>query len=212
MGILTSLLPFHPAMSLLVVSCVVLFLINLSYKLLINQGEAKRIKARMNDLRKKLDESKDDKKKTSEIFSEIMRENGTLMRMSLKPMIFSGVIVLLIIPFVTEDFGDRFAELRDGRGNVTLSGSTYQVGLVGGTLEVSDGTPFDCVLPCRHAFAGGLWNVEKEGDAKIKFARIVAFPPFSLPFTGEDIGWVGWYLMASIPLALLMRKLLKIYV
>lgn len=209
MSLISALLPFHPAIVILIASFFVLFLINLGYKFLINQDEAKRIKSRISDLRKKMDEYKEDKKKTTEIFSEVMKENSTLMRMTLKPMLLSALIVLLVIPFATEQFGDKFVE--GGKGNVTIAGSVYQAEVSPDSVKVTGNENFECALPCRKSFAGGVWNIEKE-NSKTKFAMIVAFPPLSMPFFGDDIGWVGWYITVSIPLVLLLRKLLKIYV
>lgn len=34
--------------------------------------------------------------------------------------------------------------------------------------------------------------------------------PFSLPFIGNDVGWLGLYIIISIPTSMLFRKLLKV--
>ena len=38
----------------------------------------------------------------------------------------------------------------------------------------------------------------------------VVFLPFTLPYFGNDFGWLMWYFVASIPLNAIMRKLLGV--
>ncbi len=42
------------------------------------------------------------------------------------------------------------------------------------------------------------------------FPNSVAMLPFSLPFFGNDFGWLAWYVIASIPFSMLSRKLLDV--
>jgi len=40
--------------------------------------------------------------------------------------------------------------------------------------------------------------------------KSVAKLPFTLPYFGNDFGWIMWYLIVSIPLSILLRKLLEV--
>lgn len=42
------------------------------------------------------------------------------------------------------------------------------------------------------------------------FAGPVAVLPFSLPFFGSDFGWLMWYILASMPLTYVFRKMLGV--
>lgn len=205
MGLLASLLPFPPVISLLIVSFVVLLTINLGYKFLIDQQQAKRTKERINDLRKKMDSAKDDKKKTAELFSEIMKENTGLMRMTFKPMLLSLLLFFLVFPLITAEYGD--VVVAGNATNVTLGNAAYPVRVADNAMSA----PVQCAMPCRTSVASNVWNIQRE-NGNIRFGRIVAFPPVPLPFVGDDLGWIGWYFLSSIPLVILLRKLLKIYV
>ena len=73
---------------------------------------------------------------------------------------------------------------------------------------------YACEMPCREQLNTSIvskWNFFQEGD-RIKLGRIVTLFPFSLPFIGDDAGWVLWYLMCSIPLMIVIRKLMGIKV
>jgi uncharacterized membrane protein (DUF106 family) len=45
--------------------------------------------------------------------------------------------------------------------------------------------------------------------AKAFEASIVSLP-FSLPFFGNDFGWLAWYIIVSFPLSFIFRKALGV--
>jgi uncharacterized membrane protein (DUF106 family) len=45
---------------------------------------------------------------------------------------------------------------------------------------------------------------------EVKFSRIIVYLPFSLPFLGANLGWLGWYIFLSITITTLLRKLLGV--
>lgn len=204
------MLGLPPYLSVILISLVILFIINIFYKILIKQHEAKKIKENINELNKKMREAqkKSDKDAVNKLFREIMSENNKIMKMSLKPMLISFLIVILILPFLSSTYSDRTAIISDGKGNVTLEGNLYQVQKNESTLTVGNTT---CQLPCREKIEGSYWQILPEGN-NVKFARIVVILPYSLPFIQDKLGWLGWYILASIPLMIIIRKLLKIYV
>jgi len=42
------------------------------------------------------------------------------------------------------------------------------------------------------------------------FPGVVVKLPFTLPYFGNDFGWLAWYIIVSIPLGIYFRKLLKV--
>ncbi|TRZ54039.1 DUF106 domain-containing protein [archaeon] len=42
------------------------------------------------------------------------------------------------------------------------------------------------------------------------FTGPVALLPFSLPFFGKDFGWLMWYIVASMPMTYMFRKMLGV--
>jgi len=42
-----------------------------------------------------------------------------------------------------------------------------------------------------------------------KYSALVTALPFSLPFIGSQIGWVGWYILASFAIGWVIRKVVE---
>ncbi len=47
--------------------------------------------------------------------------------------------------------------------------------------------------------------------ASVFGGKSVVLLPFALPFFGSELGWIAWYLIVSIPLSLLFRKMLGVH-
>ncbi len=141
---------FSPIIFISIYSFLLLILINVFYRILVNQTKAKQTKDLITELSKKMKESQKagNTEESKKAMSQLMQEQGSLMRMSMKPMLVSLVIVVIFLPEMSNIYG-----------------STY-----------------------------------------------VANLPFALPYVGASLGWLGWYILFSIPAAILIRKLLKISV
>lgn len=61
---------------------------------------------------------------------------------------------------------------------------------------------FFTIIPVLFIF---LWAKEAFVDT-----GIVVVLPFTLPRWGTSLGWLGWYIMCSMPLTILFRKALKV--
>lgn len=44
----------------------------------------------------------------------------------------------------------------------------------------------------------------------VTFTGSIALLPFSLPFFGNDLGWLMWYFLASLPTTYIFRKMLGV--
>lgn len=208
------LLNYTPVVSVTIFAIIVLFLINIFYKILIDQNNAKQLKARTKEISSQMKEAQKagDTKKSGELLSEMMRENNRLMRMTMKPMIISFIIVILMLPFLATHYGDRYAQLNNGTGTIGLDGVNYTVALNDNTIEIEGASLLEggCDSTC-YRIGGRNYEVVPEKD-KVKFAPIVAVLPIPLPVIGTTIGWLGWYILVSIPFVMLMRKFMRIYV
>src|SRR3989344_5103296 len=141
---------FSPIIFVSIYSFLLLVLINIFYRILVNQTKAKQTKDLISELSKKMKELQKAGKaeEAKKAMSQMMQEQGSMMRMSMKPMLVSLVIVVIFLPEMSNIYG-----------------------------SVS-----------------------------------VANLPFTLPYVGASLGWLGWYIIFSIPAAIVIRKLLKISV
>lgn len=204
----SPLLKLEPVISVFIFSAFIITLINIFQKFLVNQEEAKRIKEKLKSLNDEIKQAQKaaDKEKTNKLFSELMSENNRMMGMTMKPTMASLVIVFFLLPWISSVYGDVIPKLDNGAGEIEISGEKYAIAVSGNEIGIGTGK---CSLPCRMQIGGFSWNIAYE-NGSLKFSRIIAFLPVSLPLLGNDAGWLGWYFLSSIPVAILARKLLKI--
>jgi uncharacterized membrane protein (DUF106 family) len=205
------LLPFDPVVAVTIFAIIILVLINIFYKILIKQHEAKELKEKTKELNRQMKEAQKagNKDESNKLLSEMMRENSRLMRMTMKPMIVSFIIVILLLPWPAGVYGDKFVKMENNAGELDFQGTKYQVQATDNKISINQVEL--CTMPCTEKIGSMLFEVNQESD-NIKFAPVIALLPVSLPFVGNSLGWLGWYILTSIPLAVLIRKFMKIYV
>ncbi len=212
--IFNPLLSLQSALAVLIFSAIILIIMNVFYKILINQNAAKAIKDRQKDISKRIqtERKSGNTDKMNALMKESLQENSKLMRMTLKPMIISFIIVIIFLPWLNDVYGDRFGQMSDSRGTVRLNNADYAFTINNNDINVEGAATYNgkCDAQCV-AVSGNAYEITREGG-KVKFAPIVASLPFALPLLGYTAGWLGWYIVVSIPLVIIIRKLMKIYV
>ncbi len=196
-----------PVISVLIFSIIMTFIVNIFYRIMINQNEAKASKDRISEISKQMKEEqkKGNTEKSGELLKEMMKENSRTMHMTLKPMMISLIIVIILLPAVSSFYGDKFA---DSKGTVSINGKDYQVQADGSKISIENQ---ECSAPCRLDISGMTQEISIE-KSKVKLAPVVALLPFSIPVAGDNLGWLGWYFIVSMPSMILIRKLMKIYI
>jgi len=202
---------YTPSLSLLIFSVVIVFLLNIPYRFLMNRHEAATIKGKVKELqeRSKYVQRQGNAMLASQLMRESLVESSKLTKLTMKPMLASLVIVVLVLPLIGNSYNDVTVPIKDGAGEAKLNGNTYAVEVNGNNVKISNG--IECEAPCRKNFDNALWNVVIDKD-NVVLQRIVALLPVSLPIFNDAAGWLGWYFIVSIPLMILFRKLLKINV
>ncbi len=202
----------------IIFSIVVLLVINAFYRILINQDEVLDIKDRMKELETESKKHKDNPEKTKEYFSKIMDENRKLTKLSFKPMIVSFAIVMVMLPLLSMFYTDFTVNLTENQGNVTID-NLYFVKQQNNTVQLLNGDKelFSCELPCMKKIDEKYYKlhievVENDGKKieKLKLSRIVVLSPVALPFIGKELGWIWLYVMLSIPLTIIIKKLMGV--
>jgi len=212
------LLVMNPTIVIIIFSFMILFIINIFQKILVNQEEAKQIKGSIKELsnRMKEEQKQGNTEKANELMKEMMSKNSKMMSMSMKPMLISFIVIILIFPWLSNNYGDKIVLLEENKGELNINDVVYSVERNGNDIIINEES---CDSPCVKELDNKQWLISyKEAGCflffcnpeRIEFARIVAFLPVTLPFFGNDLGWLGWYLLISVPMALIIRKLLKI--
>ncbi len=141
--VLFPLLSLNETLAIFLVACIVTTLVNLCYKLLMDQEEVRKLKQKQRELQLKLKEAqaKQAVEELNKYFDEALQVNARLMRLMRKPMIVSLIPAIVFLPWLNL----HFAALR------------------------------------------------------------IESPLGTIPF-----GWIGWYILVSIPLVFLTKKLLGV--
>ena len=197
----------HPTLAITLISTGILVIINAFYRFLINQNKAKETKERVAELQKKSKEAKGDEAKQKEAMKEMMKEQNKLMKMNMKPMIFSFVVVILLLPLFSGLYDVNVATV-DGPADFPLLGKEYTLTRTDSTISVTGADSFDCQLPCKQAISGNVWNIREEGNSIVKLEIVAATLPPGLPLVGGwELAWIWWYILVSIPFSLIVRPL-----
>ncbi|MFA4819571.1 MAG: EMC3/TMCO1 family protein [Candidatus Aenigmatarchaeota archaeon] len=203
------LLVYTPALAVLIFSIIILIVINIFYKILINQNEAKQIKQKTKDISKEMKDAQKagDTGRSKRLMSDLLTENNRMMKMTMKPMIVSLIVVMLLLPSLATFYSDKMVVIKDGAGSVVLDENTYAVQKIDNTVSIGDTS---CQIPCQTEIGKYNYKISLE-NSNVKVAQIVATLPFVLPFLGSTFGWLGWYIICSVPLVIIIRKVMKIY-
>jgi len=189
----------NPTLAVFLIGAITLLIINVFYRILINQDKAGDLKKRVKMLSDESKKYKNEPEKQKEFMKEMMGAQRDMMRMNMKPMIVSLIVVAIALPLLAAEFHDVVAPL--DATEIKLNGMTYPLSISGNIITI-DGN--SCQSPCALEVGGRLWNLAVEGN-QLKGYMVVAVLPFSLPIVGSQLGWIVWYILTSVPLAIIIR-------
>lgn len=196
-----------PIIDVTIIAIILIFIINLGYKFLIKQEEAKIIKERQKELSKqsKEEQKKGNQQKSNELLNEMLKENGKLMKMTMKPMMVSMLLVILVLPWVASNYGDIYAPLN--ATSFSVQGKDVPIIVKDNSITIDN---IEHNYNENFQFVDTTWKVHKTD--KLEFVRVIALLPVSFPYVNDDLGWLGWYFVVSLPVMIVMRKLMGIYI
>jgi len=188
---------------------VIVFVTTLIYRFLMNQNELKQLKENLKEKQGKMKElQKTNPEEAKKIMSETLNLSNKQFKMTMKPMMVSLIIFFIALPILGEAYGDKNVVLDSNKGNLTLDGKNYSLELNDGKITLDN---IECKIPCDEQMIGDYkWNIYTENNNTVKFSRIVALLPFSLPYFDNDLGWLAWYIIISLVLSFVFRKILGV--
>ncbi|NIM47307.1 MAG: DUF106 domain-containing protein [Candidatus Aenigmarchaeota archaeon] len=190
-------------------AAIIIFVTTLIYKFLINQNEIRELKEKLKEKQAKTKElQKTNPEEAKRIMTETLKLSNKQFRMTMKPMMISLILIIIVLPFLAEMYGDKIVTLENNKGSLTLDEKTYDLELTEEKLILEN---TECKIPCNDQAIGDYkWDINLEGENSVKFSRIVVLLPFSLPFFGNDFGWLFWYILTSLILNSLFRRILGV--
>lgn len=189
----------NPTIAVFLISAITLLIINVFYRILINQDKAGDLKKRVKMLSDESKQHKNDPEKQKEFMKEMMASQRDMMRMNMKPMIVSLIVVAIALPLLAAEFHDVIAPL--DATEIKLNSMIYPLSISENTITINDNS---CEAPCTLEVGGRSWNLALTNN-QVKGYMVVAVLPFSLPIVGSQLGWIVWYIITSVPLAIIIR-------
>ena len=210
-----AVIPFilNPIVDIFLFSVILSIIFGFSNKILVNQEEAKNVRKRIKEINKEMKKHKGDQKKSSNLMSEYMQNTRKMMKMTLKPLAVSLVIVIISFPIV-EDSYRKTVFISDGPENLEL-GKEYQISVNSGNISVSG--IGSCAIPCELEIDGKNYNIDYSksyvfftNESNVAFSEIIVIYPIPLPLVNESSGWLAWYIIVILPATIIVRKMLRI--
>lgn len=235
--ILTTLFSFYntvfqpllaqgPYISLAAISAALAAIISLLYWLILDTEKRDEIKEKLDKQQEKMKEAqKDDDKDASKYMKKSFELNRDFMIVNFKPSIATMVIVALIFPWLGSTFSPAINMQPAGnstfQGNltyaqqhtpITVDNSTANVTVIVDGEEYAIGDKFsehgiDWRIKHFSYSEGGFTSTE---GYKLKASAEFIPLPIGLPFAGDELNWLGFYIIVLMPLSILFRKLLGV--
>lgn len=207
-------------LTIVLVSVVLSALVSVLYYILMDVEKYQEIKEKREELNEKMQAARDEEnmEEANEYMKEMAGMQKEFFSVMLKPMFASMFIFFLLLPWLFSTFTPVIA-LSAGATNATYTGT---LGFNGQQIpiEVDASGNETAVVVEDETYAVGdtfhmgdlPWKV-KTIDTEagtVKVAAEVVPLPLSLPFLGDELGWLGTYILVSIPLTFLFRRWLGI--
>lgn len=174
----------------------------------VNQDVLKELRRRINDYKNKADQArKDGKVADMQKYQQMMMQvSQQQMGMIFKRLMYTMVIVLPFFWFMGHTFGELVVNLENGNGLDEVPGSAV-LEVVNGKIFVDGSEVID-----RHVLINDQeYRLNFDANKnEVKIQEIVVNLPFSLPRFGDKLGWLGWYILSSMPASIFFRKLFGI--
>lgn len=238
-GILTALFSlydviFHPVLSFGPYVSLAFFSICLAglfsgiRYMLLDHEKADKIQDKISEKQEKMKEARenDNHEKASEFTKEVFKHNQEFMMLNMKPMIGTMLFVALIFPWLGSTFAPvvQVQETNDGiyEGNFTYANEQTPITVDNSSEEFTVSNDGKEVTSGEQLEVNGFqWTVKDFRERNPGFYSSTDGPavgfngmfvplPFSLPFIGTALNWLGFYILIAMPLTFAFNKAMGI--
>ena len=196
--------------------------------LLLDHEKAEEIQDKISEKQEKMKEARenDNHEKASEHTKEVFKHNQKFMMLNMKPMIGTMIFVALIFPWLGSTFAPTVQLQETGNntfeGNFTYAGQNTPITVDNRSEQFKVSAGGKEVTSGEHVNIQGFqWTVKDFRDRTPGFFSSTEGPavgfngkfiplPFSVPFIGGALNWLGFYILIAMPLTFGFNKLLGI--
>ncbi|QGA80960.1 EMC3/TMCO1 family protein [Candidatus Nanohalobium constans] len=238
-GLLTALYSFYnvvfqPVLSLgpyialgFFSACLAILFSGIRYWLL-DHEKAEKIQDKISEKQEKMKEARenDNHEKASKHTKDVFKHNQEFMLLNMKPMIGTMLFVALIFPWLGATFAPT-AQITQTTGQMYEGNFTYAQTQTPITVDNTTETPVlqvdnQSIEPGEAAKINGFkWTYKgikektpgffsnTEGTVANFNGKFIQLP-FTLPWIGGALNWLGFYIIITMPMTLILNKTLGI--
>ena len=219
--IFAPVLALNPIIAILILVIIISLIFTLSSKLLVNQAVLRQIKKETKSIQEKINKAKKSKneKKIQEYWKKSMELTQKQFKMTMKPMIVSTFLIILLFPWMQSQYADITTPLENQTaifefGGVTeiLTVTGYDENNVPSAFIDSTGNQ-DIKLNGKILLDGEELIIlyKKKGEKEtLSLRKLEVNLPFPLPFAGDKVSWFGLYIILSMPCTVILRYILGV--
>lgn len=190
-------------------SAAIALVMTLIDKKTVNPEIMKEYKHRLEEYKKKANQAREQGK-----VADMQRYQQMMMNLSqqqmgimMRRMMYSMVVVLPAFWLLGYAYGEASVKLADDSGTWSVDGKQLAV-MVKDSRIFIDGAEYGEGI---NSIAGSDYRLHFDGKSNtLKISSIIVNLPFSLPWFGNKLGWLGWYILSSLPASIFFRKLLGV--
>lgn len=220
-------LALGPYISLGIFSAGLAGVFSIIYWFFLDIEKQKQLKEKISDYQDKMKEARKegDSDEASDHMQKTMQLNQKMMLLNFKPMVATMVFVGLFFPWLGATYAPA-VPLENG--NSTYTGE-LEFANQSSTINIDNttGTPVTTIegeeveVGDTISFQGTEWEFTKLGESNqgffsINSGKVAKFSaefielPFSIPFAGKVLNWLGFYIVLAMPLTYVFRKMLGV--
>ena len=219
--IFAPILMLNPIISLLILVTIISLIFTLSSKLLVNQAVLRQIKKETKSIQEKINKAKKDKKekKMQKYWQKSMELTQKQFKMTMKPMIVSTFLIILLFPWMQSQYSDITTPLENETAIFEIGGVT-EILTVTGYSDTNIPTTFidsagnqDIKLNGKISLDGEELIIvyKKKGEEEtLSLRKLEVNLPFPLPFVGDKVSWFGLYIILSMPCTVILRYVIGV--
>lgn len=205
--------------TIIAVSIVLSGIISIVYYLLMDVDAYQELKEKREALNKKMKEARNegDTEQANEHMKEMASMQKEFFMLMMKPMLASMVLFFFLLPWMYTTFTPivTMSPADSGyEGTLQYNGYSQSMSISGSNATTVQIGGSDYEVGETFSMDGLRWkvlNINTDGEqATTKFAAEIVPLPVALPLVGDELGWLGTYILVSIPFTFIFRKMLGI--
>ena len=214
------LLSIEPVYAVSIIAMFLSLIFVIANKVLVNQEKLRHVKKEMKNMQVKIKKAraKNNEKELKVLWEKSMKVNHEQLKMVLKPMVISMLFIFILFPWLRFTYGDVVSPVNDS-SVVFVQGDFEKVFMIDvfddGSIKLRDEVSGKSYVVGDKVRVSNIdWMIKYESrtvDDKDKsyvvFKSLEVKLPFKLPLVGGYVGWLGLYILASIPATMIFRKL-----